>query len=433
MADSKSDAQGVIQSSDYKFNALNIVTSDGSVVDVTKLMLELDLYEDLYSPCMTGQIKLGEALDLISSFKMHGNEFLQVSIDKPSLNKPLVKTFRIYKCSERTLGSNGLQNYTLSFCSEEFFISSQILVSKSYKGMTIDAMVTDLLLNKLSTAQSKVNVIEPTTGVLDIIIPRMQPLEAIQWLCPRSFGPNKNLYLFYENRDGYNFVSYETLLTQQPYDTYHYNIKTTTAPEKNSNTFNVLAVAEDYNLLKAMSAGAFSSSVSTFDIISRQFRNDNFSSKQLSNNAILNTNLPANDFANRLGLTVFTAQENILKYVISTDSDPNVNPSKLRNWLPQTASRLGQLNTFKMMGVIPGDILMRVGAVINVNVPKMQIQDKTTANDQLRSGRFLVSSVHHKFILDISSTIIEMLSDSVSTELNAPAVGSATMQQVISA
>lgn len=431
-ANTQADATGVIASSDYKLIALNLITSDGKVIDISGLMVELNIFEDIFSPVMTGSVVLGDALDLISSFNLHGNEYIQIQVDKPSLNNPIKKIFRTYKISDRSLGSNGLQNYTIHFCSEELFLSIEGLVSKSYKGLRIDQMVSDLLLNKLRVSPAKIKTIEQTSGVFDIIIPRMNPLEAISWLTPRAYGPNKNLFFFYESRDGFNFVSYESLLQIPVYQVYGFNIKTSQDPVLNSNTFNLLHITQDFDMLKAMRSGAFSSTLATYDIVNRQFSATNFNVKQLANNATLNKFLPANDFQNRFGQSVFQTDGNMLKFVITTDSDPTFNPANIKKWLPQTVSRLGQLNTFKIVGSIPGDIQLKVGTIIGLVVPKMVIQDSKTANDPVRTGSYLVSSIHHKFVQDISTTIVELLSDSVSIPLAAPNNGSQTLKQVIS-
>jgi hypothetical protein len=279
--------------------------------------------------------------------------------------------------------------------------------------------------------QSKINFIEQTSGVFDIIVPRKSALEAISWLAPRAYGANKNLFLFFENRDGFNFVAYESLLKATPYCTYTFNIKTEQNPVENMNAFNVLNVVQDFDMLKAMRSGAFSSSLLSFDLVSRQFAAFNFSVESLANNAVLNTSLPANDALNRLGQSVFTTTDNMIKFIISTDSDPSVNPANIKKWLPQTASRLGQLNTFKIVGALPGDIQLKAGMVITINMPKGEVQSKTTMNNPYRSGNYLLSSVHHKFILDISSTIVEVLSDTVSSPLASPATTSPSIQQIV--
>jgi hypothetical protein len=422
---------GMIASSDYKLNTLQLVTSDGQVVDIRGLVVELNLYEDIFSPVMTGSVTLGDALDLISSLGLHGNEFLQLDVDKPSLNNPIVKSFRLYKIGNRSMGANGLQNYTMYFCSEELIISSENLVSKSYKGLRVDQMVQDLLLKKLRVDPKKIVQIEQTSGTFDFIIPRMNAFEAISWLVPRGYGMNKNLFFFFENRDGFNFVSYESLLTAPTYQTYGYNIKLGQDPVLNSNTFNVINITQDFDMIKAIRAGAFSSTLATFDIFNRQYSAVNFNAQSLANNAILNVGLPANDFQNRFSQSVYQTDGNMLKFVISADSDPTVNPLNIRKWLPQTASRLGQLNTFKVVGAIPGDIQLRVGMIIGLVVPKMQIQNRMTANDPYRTGRYLVSSIHHKFIIDTAATIVELLSDSVAQALPQSSPGSPSLQQIV--
>ena len=151
------DTTGLFSSGDYKISSMMIVTSTGQSVDVRNIMLELNIYEDIFSPVITGDITLGDAADIMSAYQIHGNEFLCVSIDKPSLNKPITKIFRIYKVGDRDFGTASLQNYTLFFASEELLLSVQTLISKSYKGLRIDQMVNDLLLNKLKVNSNKMN------------------------------------------------------------------------------------------------------------------------------------------------------------------------------------------------------------------------------------------------------------------------------------
>ncbi len=193
-----------------------------------------------------------------------------------------------------------------------------------------------------------------------------------------------------------------------------------------------MKVIDDFDILKSMRYGSFSSSLFTLDIIKRSFTASNFSVKQLANNAILNSNLAANEMTNRLGKTLFNTSENMVKFVISRDSDPTNNPIKAENWLPQTASRLGQLHTFKMIVTIPGDILVKAGMVVNIVMPKMQTQTQDSNNDALRTGRCFVSSVHHKFIQNQAATILELLSDSVNAPMLQASTGSSGLQQVIS-
>jgi hypothetical protein len=292
-------------------------------------------------------------------------------------------------------------------------------------------MVNDILMNKLKTDPAKIALFTQTAGNFDLIIPRMQPFQAIEWLLPKSYNNNQKLFLFFENRDGYNFTSFENLISLPTYQIYSRSVKTTSEPEENINSVNYIKVVEDFNMLKAMRSGEFSSSLLIFDIVNRKYNSFNFNAASLANNATLNGNLPANEMQNRLGQSVYTVNENLVKFIISKDGDPTTNPALIHNWLPQTAARLAQLQSFKVVITIPGDILIKVGAVVGLIIQKMETQTQAAANDPLRTGRYLVSSVHHKFILTISTTILELLSDTVSVALPAPITNSPTLQQVI--
>jgi hypothetical protein len=433
MADESQPTSGLVATSDYKLSALVIVTSTGQSVNIKNIMLELNLYEDIFSPVMTGSVTLGDAGDIISSYNLHGNEYILINIDKPTLDKPIIKTFRIYKISDRKFGTNSLQNYTIHFCSEELILSTQTIISKSYKGLTIDKMVNDILVNRLQTNPNKTSngIFSTAKGNFDIIIPRMQPFEAIEWLTPRAYNDNQNLFLFFENRDGYNFTSYENLISLPVYNTYSRSVKITSDPADNFNSYNFIGIIEDFDIIKAMKYGSFSSTLAVLDLVNRSYSATNFNAKQVSASGLLNKSIPANDLQNRFGLSLYTTTENMVKYIASSDSDPTFNPANIKNWLPQTATRLGQINSFKAVIVIPGDILIKAGSVVGLIIPKMTPQADVTQNDPMRTGNYLVSAVHHKFVQDIASTTLELLSDSVNITLPSSAQNSQTISGLI--
>lgn len=430
MADTTRQQTGVIASSDYVIKALYLLTSTGQAINLIGVMLELNLYESLFNACMTGDLLVGDAGDMISSLQLHGNEFLSVKIDKPSLNKSLQKTFRIYKIANRSIGANALQNYTFYFCSEELFLSTQYQVSKSYKGLPITSMVKDILQNKLGVADKKLGAFSQSIGNFDLIVPKMQPLQAIEWLTPKAYTNNGNLFFFFENRDGYNFVSYEDLLKIQPYGQYSRAMKVDNDPAKNIRGYNHFQVIEDFDVVKATRMGAYSATLISVDIVNRSRAATNLTWAN-PNRALLNSDLPINDLKNRFGHTLTDPKEAMMKFIISSDSDPTFNPAQFENWVPQTISRLGQLGAFKAIMIIPGDILVKSGMIVVVNIPKMEIQQKAApTQDPQRSGSFLVTKVHHNFKLDISTTILELMSDSVSNAMQKASSAAGVGQMV---
>jgi len=422
-------SEGLVFSTDYYLKTLSIITSDGQVVDIKGLAVEINLYEDIFSPCMSGSILMGDALDLIANLKIHGHEWIQLEIDKPSLSNSIKKVFRIYKISEREYSSASMQNYVIHFCSEELILSTQRYMSKSYKGMIVSDMVNDILKNQLGVGDSKMKgTFDKTEGNFNLIIPRMQPLEAIEWLTTRSYSSKGTLFMFFENRDGFNFVSYETLIKTPTYQTYFKNPKLNTTAQKNVNSVNYLKIVQDFDLIASGRYGAYSSSLMTYDFINRKLGTKSINAKQFD---LLNDNIPVNDTTNRFNKPIHAHQDYLLKFYPTTDADPLTNSSHPENWLQQKASKLAQLHSFKMVISIPGDVLMKVGRVIEVELPKAMPLDASGKQiNDMRTGKYLVSAVHHIFINDVMSTVCELLSDSVSGQLNPSIDTSPSLQAV---
>jgi len=424
-------SEDILNSYSYKLNKLILYTSGGDVINVRKMFLELNLYEDLFSPCMTGTLTLADAQDLLSNFRFHGNEFLELELDKPSMDAPIKKIFRIYKIANKSADIN-LQNYTMYLASEEMIISPQSLISKSYKGLTIKQMIEDILKNYLKVMDSKISTMSETSGNYDIIIPKMNALEAIQWLATRAYSDKSSLYMFFENRDGFNFVSYEDLLKVPTYGSYSRIVKTNDDPAKNMQTFTSLNFIEEFDLLKATRYGSFSSSINTLDIITKSFDTFNFNSIQFKNKGILNKEVPMSGFLNRNKKSFFDTYENMQKFVMVTDSDPTNNPTSPENWLAQTASKLGQLHLYKMVGTVPGDPMLKAGMTIDIEIQNFLPQeDGTSALNKVRSGKYLISAVHHKVAGDIHVTVLELLSDSIGDFMAPGLNNSEKIQEII--
>lgn len=410
---------GLQQASDYVIQTLTLITSDGTYIDIRSQTVELNLYEDIFSPCMSGSILMGDAQDLLNNFKLHGNEWIVLQVDKPGLNNPIQKVFRVYKISDREFKTASMQNYILHFCSEEMILSTQSYVSKAYKGMQISDMVNDILVNRLGVQDDKINFWDDTQGNFDIIVPRMNPFEAIQWLATRGFSANGSLYLFYETADGYNFESYESMIARPIYSHYASSMKLNKAADTNAPVFNYLKIMKDFDVIQTGQQGGYTSRLLAYDLVNGVMSDIKLNA---TNYELLNDNVNINAAKNRFKQTLIDP-DYLIKIYPMTDSDSTVNPSQPWNWLHQKALRLAQLTSYRMIGTVHGDVQLRAGTVINLELPtataKTGVQQGDTNTGDMRSGKYLITAVHHIFIADLMTTVLELVSDSVVGQLNA--------------
>jgi hypothetical protein len=415
MAKESTSERGEQSASDYSLRSFEILTSDGQSVDISTMIVEMNIYEDLFSATISGEALISDALDIVSVFSIHGNEFVKIIVDKPTLNEPIEKTFRIYKITNKLYDQSSMLNYSIHFASEETILAPSIRVSKSYRGMKISDMVSDIAKNLMKINSNKL-FIEDSEGVFDIIVPNMDPLQAIHWLTIRAYAKNKSAFFFYEDRDGFKFISYESLAKAQTYNKYYKSLKFGDDNIKNAKTFNFLSGIQDFDVMKGTRYGAYASALMRFDMVNRKFDATMYNTYQFSDR-LLNKNLIANKAKNRLGYSLYDSYLSSLKYVITNDSDPNVNPMNFQYWMGPTIAKLGQLTNYKMVGTIPGDVLLKVGSIIEVEIPNITSQDKAYDINKFRSGKYMISSLNHKFVGRLYTTTMEFMTDSVNSAI----------------
>jgi len=140
-----SSSESLIHAGDYKIEQLLITSpSTEATADITDFMMEINLYEDLFSFCMTGNVILADAANLISNLPIVGNEFITVKFRTPTLEDSpenvIQKTFQVYAIYDRILNDDRSQFYNISFISPEGYENQTTVVGKSYNDST-DAVV----------------------------------------------------------------------------------------------------------------------------------------------------------------------------------------------------------------------------------------------------------------------------------------------------
>ena len=88
------------QPTDFNIRELTIVTNRGPF-DLRGMFQELNIYDSILSPCITGNILIVDALGLSEALLFDGTEILLVDIEKGNGLKPLKKRFRVFSQKNR--------------------------------------------------------------------------------------------------------------------------------------------------------------------------------------------------------------------------------------------------------------------------------------------------------------------------------------------
>jgi hypothetical protein len=414
---------GIYNSKDYEIKELELINSGGQTIDLRGIFLEMQIFQDLYSSVMSGTIMINDGNDTFKYFYLCGNEYLKISVDKPGLNRPLKRLFRIYKASDRRPSSDSGQIYILHFCSDELISSESLRVSKAYKSAKIRDIVFDVLTNELSVDSERIANLEQTSGSFDLVVPGYRPLEAIQWVTARGYDQKKFCYFFFENKNGFNLTSLQTLIKQKPYKTLKYELKNTENldPALNKDSIDNFVILNDFDMITSISNGSFSSRLLSIDLFSQQFENIDYSLLVAeSQENLINKYKPVNSLRNSKNQTLFNSPYSFFRTYLSVNNTSSEKSNDVKFWMQPRAMHMTLLNHFRIQITIPGDIELKAGDIVNYEFPAFESANESGKKlDKARSGKYLVASINHKFDGDTFESIVELVSDSFSEAIPA--------------
>jgi len=431
------DTSGVFYPQDYSLNTLNFVTAANQKFEIKKLVQELSYYEDIYTFAISGYITLTDAQGFVELFQLTGNEYLEMDFGKTK-NGPnnINKKFRVYKLAPRTpTGNMNTEFYTLYFCSEELLLSEQIKVSYSYKGQKISDNIENILTEKLRVSSDNIEIIEETTGISNLVMPRVKPFEAISWLSnyarPKSTGTVGADMLFFETKNGFNFRSLQSMYKDDVYATYKYQAKNIDNQhqsfQEKVTTVIKYEIVKTYDMVNEINSGTLSNKLISLDPITRTFQVTNFNySKYKNQSSSLNSGDVTNKIKNRFGKTETESYEGTLKMVVGNanqqnneyikNTDVDVKDVFMENNIPNRTAQLALANYTIVKVSIPGDTGITAGRTVQFNTYSLKPSSGNRELDKFYSGKYLVTAVRHVILSPQTfQTILELAKDSSAT------------------
>ena len=430
------ESPGVVYPQDFSLKTLNFLTASGQKIDLTRIMVELSYYEDIYNFVTSGYITILDAQGFIQLMRITGNEYIEVNFGKVKDGKNSNdQTFRVYKSSNRKpSGNQNSEMYTLYFCSEELLLSEQTKISKAFKGSYISDIVKEVLLNNLKVEPKRIYEIEKTTGIYDFIVPNINPLETISWLStygrPQKF-PGADM-LFFETKDGFNFRSIQSMFSDPVYATYKYELKNVgekrqSIQEKSIGILNY-EITKPFDALNEINSGTIANKLISIDPLTRTVKTTTFDYEKYKSQATtLNKNGVQYTLRNRLGEKENVAYDGVLKVSIGNAGQRNFSYIKkaeggvsqdvfVETYIPNRTAQISLANFTTIKATIAGDPGLTAGRTIQFNLLTLK-PGKERDLDEFYSGKYLVTAVRHIIQQGAYQTVIEICKDSSPTAL----------------
>ena len=143
------DTDTLITAGDVIINKVEMTLLSGETLDLRPFIVEINIYEDMYSPALTGNVVIRDAVNLIGKLPLVGDEVITIDVHTPTFSEPakpdrinkIQKSFSVYSIKDRSLNSDREQFYTIHFCSLEASLDNVAKVSRKFEGNTDDIVL----------------------------------------------------------------------------------------------------------------------------------------------------------------------------------------------------------------------------------------------------------------------------------------------------
>tara|TARA_Y100001937_G_scaffold89818_1_gene121497 strand:- start:69 stop:1562 length:1494 start_codon:yes stop_codon:yes gene_type:complete len=446
----------------YDYVSIQNPNSENSSIDLTNHLVQTEYFEDLLSPVITMQMQIRSEFNYVSNVPIRGGEMIAFSanvggkqlkfgdLDKKGNIIPNTGELYVYKLSDLSTPSQA-QDFTLHITTLEFIKNETSRCQKKFKPLSIDKHVKNILTDVMKVNPDKVLTknIEESLNTYTFIGNNRKPFYTINWLCPKAVGKSKTPsakgvsgietnsgsnnaqgkgtagFLFYENQEGFNFKSIESLVSSTKLDnnekksvfSYVYKGKGSTGNPYNldeNTNINFYYLSKSTDVRKALTVGQYGSLTIFYDSLNQTFSQIEYrlekeidsklgSDDDLSTPKVQDKKL--HEYNSRLYSRI--SDHGALgvgeKGLEASGRDP-VDQAK-------SISRYNALFSQSLNIQVPCNTNLKVGDIINVTFPELKM-GKSEDSDPSMSGNYLISRLNHHMQLNASFTSLNLIRDS---------------------
>jgi hypothetical protein len=411
---------------DVSIRKAEIVSQNGTYHNIIPQIINVQIYEDLFSPFITGSIIVRESLDFANLFPLVGEEIVNLEIATPSLGKKLKGQFFIYKMSDRdTLGDKSVV-FQLHIISRESVIDLNKKISKPFSGK-VSEIATQILNEPTVGLETDKNVIvEPTSNSTKYVSNFWSPVQNLNYLCSTALNRNKSpTYLFFENREGLNFISLDTMYTPEILQTFvndkyaRDNQRGGGGSIKNIDEdfkrIQQIRIPQTFDYMDRISSGMQASNLILYDFTKKQYSVKTFDMlKGYDENKHLNFYpVISNNQTRRADSTILRS----FRYYANFSGYGDVTNN---NSIQKRISLLKQAESFKVEIVVPGRWDYTVGKKVNLQLTRIEplAKEDIDTKDKLYSGTYLIAAINHYVSKEKHECNIELIRESLNLNLN---------------
>ena len=413
-----------------KYEKFTITSADGKrTADFNNgdfKVITFDYFENILSPHITGSTTLvstnnsvpseedrqDRLSSLYSGLPLRAGCVVNVKV-KPELGDGLDLELHVVNVEQSSSSTSEVLHVKLA--SKIAVVNETTKIERSYK-LGLSDIARKIIKEDLKIERSKIVIDKTSNPITYVVGMRKRPFDLLLMLAQQSV-PKKTSnpgYFCYETRNGFHFVSADTLINQESYPyPYEYNGANVSQAETkdDSNNYKVsdLKVKKDQHFLDQIRFGMYSTKNIFFNPATNGFT-------EITISADLDDKFPTlgkrkdtpkiikDEYA--LGKKYHRIQTAVLDAGASGESN-NINNSPEMYFAAATA-RYNILFAHETTVTVPCNTLLDAGLAIDLNVESISDQ-KEQGPDPVQSGKYIISSLRHHFDSEKSLTSMKLI------------------------
>ncbi len=386
------------------YRSIVIRNAKGKQYQVLPNTAELNIFEDLFSNTLSGNLVIADDLGLFEIIGFQGREKLTVELyTTPEATEVSIHDFFIFSVTDRMRATATSERFVVNFVSYELILNENTRCYKAYKG--INSKAVKEIYEELGS--DKKLELEETVGEFKFVMPSWTPFDCINWNAGRSKSSSSkgSYYLFYETlKGGFFYKSVEDLITKEPKKEYYYRPAGQTPLQIDSNNIMQYEVIESGDSVNP--SDEHYSVLLNHDIIRKKVTKQRFSF-ETDNNGKLNEGeligtLEKDAFDIDLG-----ERRELFGMKPALRCNTKLVHSDTKSYYFDTAqpkiNAMRQFQGLKVRMLIAGNRDLRVGDLIKTDmyrtkhVDTKNKDDEEKVKDKLLSGKWLITAIRYMY------------------------------------
>jgi hypothetical protein len=401
----------------YTLVQISVTLKNGTVVYLNDVFELMEVFEDMFSPSLSGFLRIRDYVGGLEKFIFTGGEVLTIRATKPNQSNEIIISrddLVIYEISKVKVENQNTMTYELHFTSRCSVESQKKRLYQSYGG---NRLLTDVV-KKVYSEIERSNFIDvastQTTLNNSFVCPGYTPFEALNHLTKRACVDG-DYYVFFEKFNGKNasdfkhvFMGLNTIKRWWessggiPKILYTPGVVYVTESGAETNIVSSgFQLQNNFKHLDYMMGGFYNSRVRQINPLSRKYQDTKISYQERSLTSDFYTNrfLETNNLFSQYNDSYpeFPGE----RLVVSPMNDSIINK---RQWVANDTYGAILNSSLRVLADIPGGSnKVRVGYVVEMSIPSMiakslNLESSLVKQDEMHSGKYLVTACRH--ILD---------------------------------